>query len=504
MTIRNFIRAVLTLFMATPLAGAARQSPAPASAPGLEGAWEGTLGRGARTLRLIVTISKLSSGEMAGTLNSVDQHATLNIESASLAGDQVRFEVRAVGGLYEGTLSRDGSELNGTWTQTGVPAQPLAFQRSAAQESDAAKSAQAEHTPKPFTAPLDITVPMPPQAFRAGRKWHLVYELHVANYGKWDCLVTRLDILPSAKDAKPLASYSGAELESLVARPGQTPAEKSKIGQGLSAVIYLWLTLDAAEKLDDVPSSLTHRIAMKIGDYPEAITLEGVPVAVNRAPVVVVDPPLRGDNWLAVNGPSNTSLHRRALIPINGRAYISQRYAIDWVRLYPEGKTYKGDEKDNKNYRAYGAEIHSSTDGVVSSIKDGIPQNTPGENSRAVPITLETIGGNHVIVDIGNGLYAFYAHLQLGSLRVKVGDKVRRGDILGLVGNSGNSSEPHLHFQICDANSELASEGVPFAFLFFQIQGHGWDFKSADSVPATVLQESELPLEDDVVSFPAP
>ena len=68
-----------------------------------------------------------------------------------------------------------------------------------------------------------------------------------------------------------------------------------------------------------------------------------------------------------------------------------------------------------------------------------------------VPITLETVGGNNVIMEIGDGLYAFYAHLQPGSLRVKVGDKVRRGQVLGLLGNSGNSSEPHLHFHICNA-----------------------------------------------------
>src|SRR5208282_3566122 len=139
--------------------------------------------------------------------------------------------------------------------------------------------------------------------------------------------------------------------------------------------------------------------------------------------------------------------------------------------------------------------------GVVTQVGDGIPQNTPGAKSLAVPITLETIGGNHVIMEIGNGLFAFYAHMQPGSLRVKVGDKVRRGQVLGLLGNSGNSSEPHLHFQICNANSELGSEGLPYALPSFELLGHGWTWKSSDPHAPPVNREMEIPLENDVVKF---
>src|SRR5262249_45336578 len=153
------------------------------------------------------------------------------------------------------------------------------------------------------------------------------------------------------------------------------------------------------------------------------------------------------------NGPSNTSGHRRALIPIGGQAHIAQRFAIDWVRLNPDGKTFNGDPKDNKNYRAYGSEALPVAEGTVTEVKDGIPENVPGIDSRAVPITLETVGGNHVILDLGHGRFAFYAHMQPGSLRVKVGDRVKTGQVLGLVGNTGNSTEPHLHFHIGDTSS---------------------------------------------------
>src|SRR5262249_44580608 len=140
---------------------------------------------------------------------------------------------------------------------------------------------------------------------------------------------------------------------------------------------------------------------------------------------------------------------------------------------------------------------------VVVAIKDGIPQNIPGATSRAVPITLETVAGNHVILDLGQGRYAFYAHLQPGSLRVKVGDQVRRGQVLGLVGNSGNSTEPHLHFHISDANSPLGSEGLPYVFESFEQQGQGWGWKAASKDAAVEKRLREIPLQNAVVRFPA-
>jgi hypothetical protein len=141
-------------------------------------------------------------------------------------------------------------------------------------------------------------------------------------------------------------------------------------------------------------------------------------------------------------------------------------------------------------------------DGVVTEIKDGIPQNVPNAEKYAVPITLETIGGNHVIVDIGGGRFAFYAHMQPGSLRVKVGDHVKTGDVLGLVGNTGNSSEPHLHFDICDASSMLACEGLPYAFASFEVTGDAsGEGAGMKTLSPPVTRTMEIPAEDEVVTL---
>jgi murein DD-endopeptidase len=479
---------VAVIFVAASVSAALGWGQTSSNAPDLPGTWAGALGG---QLHIVLTFEKKSDGAYAGSLNSVDQGAVLPMSNITLKGSAVHFEVTPVGGVYEGTLSQDGNSISGTWTQTGAPGQPLSFNRGSGATANSAPP------PRPQTAPLDIVIPIAPTAFKADGKWHVAYELHIANLGSRDCLLTALEVVSGESPERSLAKFSGKELESMMTHPGK-PGDTSKIAAGGFAVAFLWMTLDA---ITDVPAAMRQKITTKVGDAPDEITVTTGPSAINRSTVVVISPPLRGDNWLAANGPSNTSGHRRALIPLDGRAYIAQRFAIDWVRLFTDGKTYEGDPADNKNYRDYGAEIHSVADGIVTEVKDGIPQNVPGVNSRAVPITLETIGGNHVIVKIGEGLYAFYAHAQPGSIRVKVGDTVTVGQVLALVGNSGNSTEPHLHFDICNGSSMLACEGLPYAFASFEVQGRGEEWKSADAHDAPVNHEREIPLENEIVQF---
>ena len=122
--------------------------------------------------------------------------------------------------------------------------------------------------------------------------------------------------------------------------------------------------------------------------------------------------------------------------------------------------------------------------------------------SRAVPITLETVGGNHVILDIGNGHYAFYAHLQPGSLRVKMGDRVKKGATLGLVGNTGNSTEPHLHFHLADSNSPLGSEGIPYVHETLDVVGRCTSIMVGCTVGAAETKRRIMPQANEIVRFP--
>jgi hypothetical protein len=250
-----------------------------------------------------------------------------------------------------------------------------------------------------------------------------------------------------------------------------------------------------------------HRVGCKIGEFPDDFVAGDCARIQVRKDAVTIGPPLRGGDWMAANGPSNSSGHRRALIPVGGGAHIAQRFAIDWLQVRESGQSFEGDRLDNKNYRCYGTDALAVADAAVVAMKDGIPENIPGASSRAVPITLETVGGNHVILDLGGGKFAFYAHLQPGKIRVKVGDHVRKGQVIGLVGNSGNSTEPHLHFHICDRNSPLASEGLPYALTSFEAQGKGEIRAEAGSMKITISTEGagrramEIPLQNQFVRF---
>ncbi len=450
----------------------------------LEGTWRGTLGQGAGKLRLVLTLAPSGKGAYSGVIESIDQGATIPIDKVSLRADRVTLEVGRVGGSYEGVLSVNGTRLSGTWKQQGAT-QPLAFDKD---RQPGARRARAEGRPPPFGAPLEVDVPIAPTAFRADGVQHLVYELHITNLGKQEITLERVEALDGKRQ---LARRAGVDLTTSVLRPGVPDAvgwDRLRVGAGLRAVVFMWITLDGRAA---VPSAIDHRIVVAAGGAKTS--LQAARIAVRRD-AVVIGPPLRGGDWLAGNGPSHSSGHRRALTPVGGRAAIGQRFAIDWVRRRPDGKTFAGDQASNRSYRAYGAEALAVADGVVVAVVDGIPENVPGPTSRAVPMTLETLGGNHVVVNIGGGRYAMYAHFQPRSLRVKRGDRVRRGQVLGLVGNSGNSTEPHLHFQVSDSPSLLGSEGVPYVMRSFETVA---DRKGA---PPRVHRD-ELPLENDVVTF---
>jgi hypothetical protein len=333
---------------------------------------------------------------------------------------------------------------------------------------------------KSFGVPIDIEVPVAPTPFpgQAGGI-NMAYELYLTNLSPIDLHISRIEVLNG--DAT-LVAYEGTDLNGILQQFGADVTDRRALGSGLRAVAFVWLRINPRAA---VPQTLRNRVTV------DGFPVEGT-VSVSTVKPISLGPPLRGSDWLAANGPSNTSAHRRALMPIEGRLHDAQRFAIDWVKVGADGRTFSGDQKDNKTHYAYGNEALAVADATVSEIKDGIPENIPGPASRAVPISLETIGVNHVILDLGGGRFAFYAHLQPGSLKVKVGDKVRRGQVLGLVGNSGNSTEPHLHFQVTDANSPLGSEGLPYVLESFEVLG----------ATAPGPKTNALPLEGARVKFP--
>ena len=118
-----------------------------------------------------------------------------------------------------------------------------------------------------------------------------------------------------------------------------------------------------------------------------------------------------------------------------------------------------------------GKGLYAVAEGVATEARDRIPNNTPLSGKMDVHLISQNMGGNFVAIDIGNGLTAFYAHLIPETVFVKIGDHVKRGQLIGLLGNSGNSDAPHLHFHISNGYDILFPEGVPFVYNAYELQG---------------------------------
>ncbi|MCA9518424.1 MAG: M23 family metallopeptidase [Myxococcales bacterium] len=370
----------------------------------------------------------------------------------------------------------------------------------------AAACATAPVSPEPPapSAPVTARVVTPPAPLRQGGLAHLGYELVVENVAAVPLTLTGLDV---DADGASWVRYDDAALAArLRPLPGPEPppgAPAATLAPGGRAIIYLWLAAGADGAL---PSALSH--ALSLSDGAQATWAALAPVAVTEGAPRSLSAPLAGAGWLAVNAPANDSPHRRSVLDLGpAGVFLAQRYAVDLVRVGgPEG-THRGDPLRNDSYFAYGAEVLAGADGVVVEVREDLPENVPGPESRAVAITPETIAGNHVIVDVGGGAFAVYAHLQPGSVRVAEGERVAEGDVLGLVGNSGNSTEPHLHVHVCDAPSVLRCQGLPFGFArFVEQEVHAPAAGEAGAAPSLgppVGREGAMPADRALIDFGA-
>jgi murein DD-endopeptidase MepM/ murein hydrolase activator NlpD len=304
---------------------------------------------------------------------------------------------------------------------------------------------------------------------------HLAYELLVDNAAR---VFTTLDRVEAVDEAgRVLAVLEGEGLAAMTERysPGDGP-----LPPGGSAAIFMDVSFGPEEAL---PGTVLARLTVTrqaVGPegkpaplpaefpVPATVSFTGAPAEVGP-PAVVVAPPLEGAGWVAANGCcASITSHRGAIMAVNGVPQASERFAIDWVRMGPDGKLFSGDGSELADYAYYGVPVRAVADGVVVNLYDEAEAQAPGQIAS---ITAENIGGNMIVTDIGGGNFAFYAHLQRGSLKVGMGDRVRTGQELALLGNSGNTTAPHLHFHVMDGPSPLDASGLPYAFTAFTLQG---------------------------------
>jgi CubicO group peptidase (beta-lactamase class C family) len=410
---------------------------------------------------------------------------------AATANLSSNFSTPTLGIFFQIADHLDPASLAAGKTTQAGPARPATAARAAAEPTEQ------------LTPVIGNPIASPEPVLASNGRQEIAYELQLINRTQSVVTVHKLEALAGGKVVQKLA---GGALEAQM-QPYGAAEHGVKLAAGQGAYVLMDVSLPGKAK---VPTELTHRIsvAMKPKQAAVATTYELAPTKVTDREAIVVAPPLRGPGWVVGNGCcSEFDAHRGTILPVNGAAHVAERFAIDFVQMDPLGRMFEGPIGDLSSYPYFGDEIHSATAGKVVGVVDDLPETPPG----ALPpgITAEKAGGNHVVVAIGGGRYAFYAHMQPGSVRVKLGQKVKVGQVLGLLGNSGNSDAPHLHFHIMDSPHPLLANGVPYRFSNFTVEGTVADLAEFQSGAVAKVdpqgsgpRHDELPLNNEVISFP--
>ncbi len=322
----------------------------------------------------------------------------------------------------------------------------------------------------PHPPQLDVSFLAQPAPIVQDGSRRLVYEMLITNFSKSAYVIDAIDTAAGAAKF----NVNGAPLAAMIFHlgvdaPKESPANRTIEG-GRSILIYFLLDIGK----NAAPSALRHSLHV-LDDKGGAHDIAIAPLPVSGETPIVVAPPLRGD-WIAGDSVNNgpDAAHRKTVLIEGGHPWLAQRYAIDWVQYQTiDGvrTTWKGPEDKNESYFCYDQPIYSIAAGKVVDMADGLPENVPHSGKYAIPIDFNNAAGNHAVVQIAPHRYVLYAHMRPGTVKVKIGDRVRVGEIIGHVGNTGSSTEPHLHMHIDDQPSFLAGNGVPYEFTRGEASG---------------------------------
>ena len=365
-------------------------------------------------------------------------------------------------------------------------------------------------------APLIITTvaPDPTPVTGTDGMVHVVYELEVLNVSPRPATITKIESLADGPDGAVVATLGRDEAQArslLVANFGSMPFTEIPVGR--TTVVLLDEVFPTRA---DIPTGSTHRVEASFGAaksasldavaarYPDTVSQIGGTIHVRGQTPVIIGPPLSGDGWETGNGCCGLTSHRGAMMPAGGRLNGGERFAIDWVRFDLADDpltTLHGDISRNLDYLAYDADVPAVADGTVVSVVSDMPDEPPQQ--APTDLGIDQLGVNSVIIDIGHGDYAFFAHLIPGSATAHSGDHVTRGQVIGHLGNSGNTTEPHLHFHVSRAPLALSGDNVPYEIDRFSFVG---SISAADRLvagPDAGERTMQMPLDGDIVDFPS-
>ena len=404
---------------------------------------------------------------------------------------------------------------------------------SATDERSAAPASPTITVPDAYTSVVVQVLGDPTFPFRGtDGKYHVAYDLELTNTSAVvPATIEKVEVVHGDDPTDVIATIDGDEfvdpdcefgdcnrLRNLFAQP----AEDAVIPPQEGRVLFVDYAFDSA---DDVPDIVLHHLFARAASGPPAqeptpVDYLTTPYGIDAGEPIVVGPPVTGKGWVALNGCCQPGFpHRSSPAPFNGEIINGQRFAIDWKRINDAGAFYEGDRDSNDSYIDYGADILAIADGTVVATLDGQAANKPGVLPANDPVlskelTVENVDGNHIVLDLGDGNYAFYAHLKADTLLVEEGDEVTRGQKIAELGNTGNANASHLHLHIMDGPSVLGSNGLPYVIDEFDydgvvdpqeiveadeyLSGNFGKGRLSDPEP----RQDELPLLLDIINFP--
>ena len=315
---------------------------------------------------------------------------------------------------------------------------------------------------------------------------HVEYDLLVVNaFGE---PVTLTDVVVRDPEGNRLLTVTG---RSLTAATQSLYTHVASPVVAASAAVIVEVDLPLASGVP-VPARVSNRIDYKLPAAPDAVivddtTVQGPTVDVDRTHAVRIESPLAGKGWLATSACCSPNVHRDLRISAGGlRLTTSETFAVDWA-LVRGDRIYDGTGSANEQFYGFGAPVLAVADGTVVAVQDGIAESAPFTTSA--PETKEGFGGNSIMLKIDDGVYAFYGHLQTGSLTVHVGERVKAGQVLGKLGNTGPSQGPHLHFGLLDSPDAFTGTSLPFVITKATLTGTV-DFASSTGDTLVISPES--------------
>jgi hypothetical protein len=378
----------------------------------------------------------------------------------------------------------------------------------------AAGAASARNVYTPVLATL-LSPNNPSPVLGTDRSYHVLYELRLANRGPIPATVQQIEVFdPDSRET--VHTFEGDDLQGRLRDTAGRPTADPMIEPGGERLFLADLSFNVSLS---VPLALGHRLELLAPRTPRAneptpVSYSAVTISLDGPAPPVIVPPVRGNGWVVTNGCCDIgNVDRTTVLPVNGGLWSPLRFAIDLMQLDDNGLFVHGDPADLANFTNYGADVLSVAPGRVVALLDTLPDFPAGVMPDPSAATFESADGNYVVIDHGNGMYAFYGNLQPGSLTVKVGDRVQRREVLATVGNSGPGSFPHLHFRLMTSPSPFGSDGLPFVFNAFGYEGQldpaqfvaegvVGDYHES-RVPNPVSRRRELPLGLAIIDFGA-